>query len=78
MWFDWITDKASARSLLIPCPDGMVLAFVVTPFEERSAPGFPVRRADRVCWAIISAGIARAKMRNRIPGAKELFLTQPS
>jgi len=37
-----------------------------------------VRLADLVCWAIINAGIARAKTRKSIPGAKDLFLTQPS
>src|ERR1700752_590379 len=76
MWFDWITASASARSLLIADPDGLALPGEVPPAAERS--GLAVRRADLLFWAIINAGSARAITRSTIPGAKDLFLTQPS
>jgi hypothetical protein len=71
-----MTPIASARSLLII---GLVTTpLVVEPVVGAGRSGGVVRRADRVCWARINAGSVRAKTRKIIPGAKELFLTQPS
>src|SRR6185295_4542364 len=75
MWFDWITASASARSLLIAGP--VTVDLLAEPPVGAGRSGLVARRADLFCWAIINAGIARAITRKSIPGAKDLFLTQP-
>jgi hypothetical protein len=53
-------------------------AFVVDGLLVVVRSGGVARLAERLCWAIMNAGTVKAKMRKRIPGAKKLFLTQPS
>ena len=60
--------------LLIAGPVGLVFVAVAPVGAGRSV----MRRADLFCWAKINAGSARAITRKSIPGAKDLFLTQPS
>jgi hypothetical protein len=45
---------------------------------ERSGVVPVARRAERFCWAKMMAGTKRAKPRKNMPGAKNLFVTQPS
>src|SRR4030095_9013734 len=76
MWLAWITDNASATSLLISGAVAVGLAADAFVPTDRSGLGGR-RRADRLCWAIMIAGTHNARMRKRIPGTKDLFLTRP-
>jgi len=47
-------------------------------FALEIGSGAEARRAERLRWAKISAGIDKVKMRNIMAGAKAFVLTQPS
>jgi hypothetical protein len=78
MWLAWITDNASARSLLIKGAVAVVFEPELFALAERSGLLPEVRRAERVCCEKMIAGSARAIIRNKTPAIKDLFLKPPS
>jgi len=78
MWLAWITDNASARSLLIKGAVAVVLVPELLALVERSGLLAEVRRAERFCCEKMIAGSARAIITNKTPAIKDLFLKPSS